>query len=68
MTRVAHPPLADQQRTDLQRDGEIDIDPRCTVGEVVDLLGDLGLNLGEDALLCEVLTMDGVGLRIEVIK
>ncbi len=56
--------LGDRERTQLQETGELTIDPRVSVYEIVDLLSDLGLTLGDDAHLVECMTNYGLGFRL----
>lgn len=56
--------LGDMQRTALQETGELTIEPRVTVGEINDLLSDLGLILGQTAHLVEFQTPYGLGFKL----
>jgi hypothetical protein len=56
--------MGDRERTQMQETGELTIDPRVPVYEIVELLSDLGLTLGKDAHLVECMTTDGVGFHL----
>jgi hypothetical protein len=56
--------MGDRERTQMQETGELVIDPRVPVYEIVELLSDLGLTLGKDAKLVECMTTTGVGFHL----
>lgn len=56
--------LGDMQRAQLQETGELIIDPHATVGEICDLLSELGMTLRDDARIVEAQTKFGVGFCI----